>query len=221
MQATMLFRVFAMYQRSLRIVVFILGVYACQIIMVLFLLALFYRPLSDGRVHTAAFCVLISAHPYLFAYWVPLIATDAMLLVFVAVAGLRRAWSIPASENCTSTNSMWNTLVYDTAVYFSLTITMYTINAILWAKLPTPWIEVPAHFAVSTVVTLGCRLVLNLRHVYYLPFADDPEDTMIPIQILRPRMSMSSVRPSALLRSPRESGISLRIRERVDELVPG
>jgi len=199
-----------MHRRSLRNLCLILGAYAGQIFILLVALTVFYRPSEEHsglQFQSTAFCMLLSMNSYVFTYWLPLVAMDSFLLLFVIVAGLRRSRLGPASQNTASTNMMWNALVYDSILYFTMTITLYTLNVVLWLRLPAPWIEVPANFAVAGTATFGCRLSLNLREVFYLPLMEDCEATTLPFQIFDPHRSTLSVQVSSISERLREGGV--------------
>ncbi|KIK08559.1 hypothetical protein K443DRAFT_562861 [Laccaria amethystina LaAM-08-1] len=110
-------------------------------------------------------CMRITAPPYIFLFWIPILIFECLLFVL----SLRIAY-----RNCLEVGnwrgaSLLHVLLRDNFWHFVCAFAFYAVTAVTWLTVDPRYWSIPSVFAYSMTITLGCRLVLNLCDAFHHP----------------------------------------------------
>ncbi|KAF8897254.1 hypothetical protein BD779DRAFT_1667257 [Infundibulicybe gibba] len=199
MQCVMIFRTSAMYCRSRRIMTICLASFICEVAVMILILITSFSHISAFQEKDSGLYICTPYHlpKAIYLFWIPAIAFDIILLSLALAAGFKYFSNL-------NTNSMWKILLKDNLVYFSVTLTAYIINAVVWMSLPASWLEIPQAFSLMVTSVVGIRLVFNLRAAYYDVWSQSADASIAATQTFDARAN--SVSAQWEVRGRREPG---------------
>lgn len=110
--------------------------------------------------HTT-FCVPSRLPSYFYAFWIPLLAFEALMCGMA----LYRGFTTLDTEGSLfqSGRQLVRMLIRDSVFYFLAMFTTYLTNLIVWVSARQTLLEIPIGFSVALSSVLASRLVLNVR----------------------------------------------------------
>ncbi|KAF8076108.1 hypothetical protein FPV67DRAFT_1776695 [Lyophyllum atratum] len=167
-QSVMLFRTIAIFQHAQSIVMTCLLFYAVEIVSMAVILAASANTLN---VRSEPFPGLLMCTPQYVPHfsggvWIPAIIFDCGLCALSLWACLRHVNHLRGV--LLSRSQMWEVLLTDTVLYFSVTLTASIANTVVWFVLNPEWLKLLQGFSTAATCVMGGRLVLNLRRAYYV-----------------------------------------------------
>ncbi|KDQ53610.1 hypothetical protein JAAARDRAFT_209953 [Jaapia argillacea MUCL 33604] len=173
LQAIMQLRIYALYNRSKPVTMFMAVCFLTQIIAMATVLGTASPGLKtlNEPIPQIKSCVVINVPRYYFSYWIFIIVYDAVLLCLSAYQGLRDYARRRAMGKGTG-SSLIGVLLRDSFLYYFVVLVLYIADAITWLRDPSK-LEIPEGLTLAMSVILGSRLVLNLRRAYYAPISEE------------------------------------------------
>lgn len=177
MQLIMMFRIFALYQQSHKVLIFVLISFVSEVAATSALLVFSFKQLNSLVPSSLVMIQICAPHtvPKLFyTLWIPIILFETLLFVLSFIAGLthiRRMHGVKRLQR----QDLFSILLRDSVAYFLIILVAYFANAVAWLALPKSWSPLPDGLSLASTCIMGCRLVLNLRQAFYLPFARDSD----------------------------------------------
>ncbi|KAH6909751.1 hypothetical protein BKA70DRAFT_175323 [Coprinopsis sp. MPI-PUGE-AT-0042] len=197
-QSILINRVWCMYSRSKAVLVLLLGAFAAQISSSLVVIGLNHNLVSIHfpLTRTLNLCFPTGFSSWFWIFWVFIVIFDTLIFVLALLKGvrhwldtkhLRRARREAALQHdgafgSRMTLSLWinggggfiNVLIRDSIVFPFLSLLICVLNLVSWfGVLPDGWLQISLILAAAASPILGCRLILNLRELYYEPFAEE------------------------------------------------
>ncbi|KAF9468869.1 hypothetical protein BDZ94DRAFT_548070 [Collybia nuda] len=175
MQSTMLFRTFAMFRRNRFVIISCIICYAIEVctMVVIMILSFQFIDAINEPFPGIFICTPYNVPRYMYAFWLPIVVFDCVLFGLALWAGTQHVKVLHGLNSPRS--SMWEVLLKDSLLYFSVTLTTYITSAVVWLVVPAHWLELPQGFSIAGTCVMGVRLVLNLRKAYYMPRPGDIE----------------------------------------------
>ncbi|EIN12765.1 hypothetical protein PUNSTDRAFT_141373 [Punctularia strigosozonata HHB-11173 SS5] len=175
MQAILIMRVFALYNNSRRIFSLIAAGFVLEVGAIL-ILKLKYQAhqVSTEPVPGLHICTPINVPELFWTFWVPIIIFEFLLMLFplrMSFDYLRHMLSMPRGNDPWIGEVLLNILIRDSLLYFLVVTLTYLAIAIMWARFPAIWIEIPEGFSGAMTCIMGSRLTLNMREAFYKPFS--------------------------------------------------
>lgn len=157
-------RVYALYRRSLTVLIAMAVGFTIEVIVMSIFLGIGMaentntnRPLPNIRI-----CAVTHAPPVLAYVWLPDIVFGTFLFVLAGRIGFKRGrfgFNIFRMER----KDLVDALVYGNLHYFLCILVANVVNTGIWQGLGFSWFEAPEGFAAVIEIILGCRMVLDLN----------------------------------------------------------
>ncbi|KAF8639811.1 hypothetical protein AX17_001070 [Amanita inopinata Kibby_2008] len=173
-----------MYSCVWKVKVIVIAGYTFEVLAMLILLVVFSFTSKAEIYHSpsgSTQCIPKIVPAYSAVLWAPAFIFE---IIFVSLA-VRIAIKHARYNRLLAKDRTWEGFMYDSIVYFVITMAAFIGNAVSWTILPPEWHRLPLGFCVVSTCVIGNRLVLNLRRVYYGP-SNHSEDEGIPMEILSP-----------------------------------
>jgi len=171
MQLMMMSRIFALYPQSRKVLILVLACFISQVAATSTVLALaIHTFVVPPRFHI---CAPHRVPKYFCALWIPIILFEILLFALSLnawIAHLRRTRRLKPLQS----HDLVSILVRDSVAYFFVILVAYIANAVSYLVLPV-WNQLPDGLSLASTCVIGCRLMLNLREAYYLPFSEDSD----------------------------------------------
>ncbi|KAG1751502.1 uncharacterized protein EDB91DRAFT_610192 [Suillus paluster] len=157
-------RLYALYSRSQKILIAMAIGFTTEIMVmsVFFAIGTAKDTITNEPLPGIRVCAVTRAAPVVAYVWLPDIVFEAFLFLLAARIGFKRGrfgFNIFRMER----KSLINALLYGNVHYFFCILVANAVNAGIWQGLGPSWFEVPEGFAAAIEVTLGCRMVLDLK----------------------------------------------------------
>ncbi|KDQ56085.1 hypothetical protein JAAARDRAFT_320184 [Jaapia argillacea MUCL 33604] len=164
-QVIMQSRLYAMYNRSKRVLVF---TGTCFVIEIIGSLAFgLYQDLQVIPVRvfdTWTGCIVTKMPEYRVGMWLAIMAYEGILFLLALYKTLLHLFRM---NHPWTRNSVADVLLRDNLLYFFVIFSNYCLTVVAWFALPLVWVEILGSFNITVTCTLGCRLILNIREVSY------------------------------------------------------
>ncbi|KDQ56081.1 hypothetical protein JAAARDRAFT_320059 [Jaapia argillacea MUCL 33604] len=164
-QVIMQSRLYAMYGRSRRVLIF---TGTCFVIEIIASMAFgLYRDLRAAPVRVFekwTGCIVTNMPEYRVGMWLAIMAYEGILFLLALYKTLLHLLRM---NHPWTRNSVADILLRDNILYFFVIFTNYCLTIVAWFALPFVWVEILGTFNITVTCTLGCRLILNIREVSY------------------------------------------------------
>ncbi|PPR00711.1 hypothetical protein CVT24_000999 [Panaeolus cyanescens] len=178
MEGIMMFRISVMYRHSRRIVFWLLGAFTLEVASLVFIQV--YASRSDTSIGTFStrmrFCAPDYPADWYLLIWVPIITHEIFMLCFVVWKGIEyysQRHAYETAEKARGTGSLMHVLFRDSIFFPLIALVICAANFLGWLTLPIGYSQIGVSISAFAARFLGCRLVLNLREVYYHPFEEE------------------------------------------------
>ncbi|KAH7919935.1 hypothetical protein BV22DRAFT_1050715 [Leucogyrophana mollusca] len=175
MQIILQMRLYALYQRSNKVLSFTVLGYLAEIIAMSTILGIANAHIVDAnrRGSTAinepvpgiGICSATNIPASFYRFWLPIIAFEGMLCLLALRIGIGDLVSGFGVQGISGVNVV-KVLVKDSVFYFLCLVLACVVNAAMWQTLGEAWLEVPEGFSIAAKVVIGCRLILNLPKTF-------------------------------------------------------
>ncbi|KAH7922530.1 hypothetical protein BV22DRAFT_1037361 [Leucogyrophana mollusca] len=188
MQIILQLRVYALYNRSNRVLIFTILCYIAEIASTAVFMG---RPSTDVVVMNevlpgVGLCTTSSVPSSFDDFWYPVMLFEGILCALALWAGITHIRELRGlgSEGAIQgfrPGRVIEVFVRDNVFYFVCTSVICSVNVAVWQTLGENWFEIPAGFTFVAEVIMGCRLVLRMRESCYRPLGAsvDLEDCSI------------------------------------------
>ncbi|KAF9264212.1 hypothetical protein L218DRAFT_256890 [Marasmius fiardii PR-910] len=113
--------------------------------------------------HLNAFCSLTDQPSFLFQYWVPILAYNAVVLLLIGYKG----YEILASPRAREQNAALVEVYAKSVTNFAIMFSSYLLCCIFWIYAEFALGQIPIVLALSLSITNASNLLLHIRHAYY------------------------------------------------------
>jgi len=220
-QAILQLRVYALYDRSRKMLIFLIGATMLEIAAMAILTGITISHLFDlPIISTNTGCFYQGLLGFSALFWVPGLVYEPVLLLLV----LYKAW--PFRKQAMRSNLIAR-IARDSLIYFAAIFVELFISTIIWSLFPT-YINIVNPWSAALPSILGSRLLLNMREAvsyqgeanpnsYFLEFFVEDEVTSVgPIEQHYPDLANTAViedSTSLTVRSTRSSANERRSEE--------
>ncbi|KAG2004849.1 hypothetical protein CC2G_003359 [Coprinopsis cinerea AmutBmut pab1-1] len=191
MQGIIINRLWCMYRRSRLVITLLMTALFAEAASSIFVVALNFR-LETRITELNSYrdmCFPTGFDTHFYVFWIFILAFDALIftLAFLeAIKYIRESQARRAlhqgSERSFLNSDSWpwvsrhgnfvQVLLRDSIVFPFITLVSCLLNILAWFQvLPYGWLQNTLNLSAVCSPILGCRLVLNLRELYYEPFA--------------------------------------------------
>ncbi|KAF9551430.1 hypothetical protein CPC08DRAFT_823181 [Agrocybe pediades] len=162
-QAVLQIRIYALYYKNKKILIFMLVAYGITTAFSAWVLSF---DLSAGeslamQIPGGATCTLPPLPSRAFAFWIPINVYDAILCALAVYRGFVTFRLERSSGTLGST--LLNVMLRDSVFVFGLLTLAYMAGLVEWIKAPIAYAQIPAAFTVAMCCVLGSRMILNIR----------------------------------------------------------
>ncbi|KIM52751.1 hypothetical protein SCLCIDRAFT_1223498 [Scleroderma citrinum Foug A] len=163
-QVVLQFRVWAIYERSRKIMWFLTVLIIIEIMTMVALMAVTVARLDELPIVTTPFgCAFETLPPFASLFWVSAIVVEPILCILV----LRKAFGL--LNVCTETSAL---LARDSLVYFLPILAELSSMLVAWLTHPL-YISFFLPWTIAFPSLFGCRLLLNIRKHFESPRTSD------------------------------------------------
>jgi len=113
-------------------------------------------------VPSMAFCIPMAIPPYIYAFWIPILAFETLLFVLAVLRGIQTYRHTGSTFQ--SNKRLVGLLIRDSIAYYVVMFATY-LTCLLIFLLKVELLEVPIGFSVALSCVLGNRVILNVRKV--------------------------------------------------------
>ncbi|KDQ50835.1 hypothetical protein JAAARDRAFT_548650 [Jaapia argillacea MUCL 33604] len=163
-QAIMQFRLFAMYDRSRRLLCFMTTCYVIQVVAIMSFTLYQDTEVSVIRVEGWTVCLLTKVPRLLIGTWLSIMAFEGLLFslaLYKTVLHLREMRTNWTRENITTI------LLRDNLLYFLIMFTTYAMTVVTSSLIPSILSNIVASFTITLTCIMGSRLILNIRRAAF------------------------------------------------------
>ncbi|KAH7925224.1 hypothetical protein BV22DRAFT_1129157 [Leucogyrophana mollusca] len=164
MQITLQMRIYALYNRSRRVLIFMTLTFLGEVIAMSTILALANSrtivvndPLPDVKI-----CAVDNLPNFLFSLWMPIIIFEGLLCMFALWAGVKQLVLRSKLEGFRGGRAV-DALVKGNVFYFLCLLIPCTLNVVVWATVGDSYVDMTQGYGFATAIVVGCRLVISLR----------------------------------------------------------
>ncbi|KAH7919945.1 hypothetical protein BV22DRAFT_836506 [Leucogyrophana mollusca] len=167
MQIILQMRIYALYQRSNKVLSFTALGYLAEIIAMSTILGIANAHIVaiNEPIPGIGICSATNIPASFYRFWLPIIAFEGTLCLLALWVGIRDLVSGYRAQGINGVNVL-EVLVKDSVFYFLCLVLACVVNAAMWQTLGESWLEVPEGFSIAAKVVIGCRLILNLPKMF-------------------------------------------------------
>lgn len=173
MQAIMQYRIFTMYKQSKRVIFLAAVAFATEILsMVVIDLLYLHRINVNTEPHPGIHVCVSHNTNWFYISWIPIFGYESIILLLGLRAGMqffKESRSLPSSNRF----PLHFILLRDSILYPVIALIVGASNVLGWFRPLSYSTPVAAGLSQFFSRMLGCRLILNLREAYYLPFEEE------------------------------------------------
>ncbi|KAH7925267.1 hypothetical protein BV22DRAFT_453086 [Leucogyrophana mollusca] len=169
-------RVYALYNRSNRVLIFMILCYIAEIASMAVFMAQSNADLvvMNEVLPGVGLCTASSIPSSLDDFWYPVMLFEGMLCTLALWAGIThirelRGLGAGGVIQAFRPGRVIEVFVRDSVFYFVCMSATCSVNVAMWQALGENWFEIPVGFSIVAGVIMGCRLVLRMRESYYRP----------------------------------------------------
>jgi len=180
-------RIYALYDRSIKIRRILLFTFAAEVvtIIVIFILGATRGSAVADFAGNQSRCKVVNVVGWMWAFWVTLFGYECFLCTLAISKAYERAISSSSEETTPifSCSGLHNILIRDSVIYYVGICMIYVVNLAFWIKAMPETFDLATSLAVVYPSLIGCRLMINIRRVYYKPLSQiplTPSDVSLP-----------------------------------------
>ncbi|KAH7920034.1 hypothetical protein BV22DRAFT_828830 [Leucogyrophana mollusca] len=164
MQIILQMRIYALYKRSRRVLVFMTATFVMEIIAMstIMILADTDIDIVNSLPPDVQICAADGLPNFFFGWWLPIIIFEGLLCMFALCAGVRQLILRSQLEGFRGGRAV-DSLVKGNVFYFLCVLIPCTLNTVVWATLGVSYVQITQGFGFATAIVVGCRVVLSLR----------------------------------------------------------
>ncbi|KAH7919933.1 hypothetical protein BV22DRAFT_1040436 [Leucogyrophana mollusca] len=188
MQIILQLRVYALYNRSNRVLIFMILCYIAEIASMTVFIAQYNANIvvMDEVFPGVGLCTANFVPSSLVDFWYPAMLFEGMLCALALWAGIthiRELQSLGGEGTIQAfrPGRVIEVFVRDSVFYFFCASVISSVGVAMWQTLGETWFEIPEGFTFVSEVIMGCRLVLRMRESYYRPLGASMGSEDIPI----------------------------------------
>lgn len=176
-QAILQLRLYVLYDRSRRVLLFMGFVYVAEILAMAVILVT--ANLTSGSTNEPIpglkLCTNTGLSNSFYIFWLPVLSFECILCSLAVWAGVRRSRNDTSPISVSNKIRLLDVLIKGNVGYFLVIFLVSVVTAVMWGTLSEEWIEVPEGFPHAGTVIAGCRLILHIRDAT----TPAPEDTFL------------------------------------------
>ncbi|KIK26695.1 hypothetical protein PISMIDRAFT_8737 [Pisolithus microcarpus 441] len=176
-QAILQLRLYVLYDRSRRVLLFMGFVYVAEILAMAVILVT--ANLTSGSTNEPIpglkLCTNTGLSNSFYIFWLPVLSFECILCSLAVWAGVRRSRNDTSPISVSNKIRLLDVLIKGNVGYFLVIFLVSVVTAVMWGTLSEEWIEVPEGFPHAGTVIAGCRLILHIRDAT----TPVPEDTFL------------------------------------------
>ncbi|PPR00703.1 hypothetical protein CVT24_000991 [Panaeolus cyanescens] len=172
MQGIMAYRISSMYNHKRSVIVILLAgffIEMCVLVVLQVLTYIFPAPIRDPTLGVSL-CTHNTFPDWFWTIWLPFLLYELLMFGLTLRVALRYYHTLKLGRR---PHSLAYILFRDSMLFPIFAVIVCVINLITWTSLPHSAIQMSVSLAAFGPCILGCRLILNLREAYYLPFEEE------------------------------------------------
>ncbi|KAE9398765.1 hypothetical protein BT96DRAFT_994585 [Gymnopus androsaceus JB14] len=180
-------RLYALYERSIKIKRILFSTFAAEaaIVIVIFIIGATRGTAVADFSGNQSRCKVVDVPEWMWAFWATLVGYECILCTLVVFKAYERASIMHDEKNpITSWSGLQNILIRDSVIYYVGICMIYIANMSFWIKALPETFDLATSIAVVYPSLIGCRLMINIRRVYYKPLSQiplTPSDVSLPL----------------------------------------
>ncbi|KAG7090859.1 hypothetical protein E1B28_009941 [Marasmius oreades] len=157
--------IYVLYDGSRRITGFLGGCFLAEAIAMYTMLGKSFEDIhvASHIIPSHAFCSLLNPPPFLFHYWIPILAYNAIILLLIGYKG----YEILASPRARQQNAALVGVYTKSTINFVIMFSAYLLCCIFWIYAEFALGQIPVVLALSLSITNASNLLLHIRQAYY------------------------------------------------------
>ncbi|KIJ17896.1 hypothetical protein PAXINDRAFT_98073 [Paxillus involutus ATCC 200175] len=159
-------RLYALYNKSKKLVVFTGAMYLAEIIAMsgILLKVDLEVETSNQPLPGITICTALMTPNVLYSFWIPPLVFESILCFLSIWVGVKRSrqYLKPALVKGNRMRLV-NVVIMGNVMYFFGILLSYAVNAAMWQALGPGWIEIPEGFPQAAAIIAGCPLILHVR----------------------------------------------------------
>ncbi|KAF8843232.1 hypothetical protein BDN67DRAFT_964600 [Paxillus ammoniavirescens] len=159
-------RLYALYNKSKKLVVFTGAIYLAEIIAMsgILLKANLDVETSNHPLPGINICTALMTPSVFYSFWIPPLIFESILCFLSIWIGVKRSrqYLQPALVKGNRMRLV-NVVIMGNVMYFFGILLSCVVNAAMWQALGPGWIEIPEGFPQAIEIIAGCRLILHIR----------------------------------------------------------
>lgn len=178
MQAIMQYRVSCMYKHQRKAVFLMVTAFAIEVLSMAAINLVYLRRTIEraASIEKLNLCIGVHFPGRYTVYWIAVFVFELMIFILGFQAGLvyfRESRLIHSLGK----HGLRKILIRDSILFPLIAFIVGGVNVFVWSRLASYSITISVTFSQLLSRILGCRLVLNLREAYYLPFESEVDPT--------------------------------------------
>ncbi|KAF8840843.1 hypothetical protein BDN67DRAFT_968027 [Paxillus ammoniavirescens] len=159
-------RLYALYNKSKKLVVFTGAIYLAEIIAMsgILLKIELAVEITNQPLPGIYICTAQKTPSAMYSFWIPPLVLESVLFSLSIWIGVKRSreYLKPAIIKGNGMRLV-NVIIMGNVVYFFGVLLSYIVNFAIWKALGPEWVEIPEGFPQAAAIIAGCRLILHVR----------------------------------------------------------
>ncbi|KIY66217.1 hypothetical protein CYLTODRAFT_423656 [Cylindrobasidium torrendii FP15055 ss-10] len=157
--------IYVIYDRNVKIAASLglLFIVECAATVTLLVLGLKNIDVASDLITGINFCSLRTIPPLFKVFWVPFLAYNAVVLILFLI----KSYQVLFSTTYAPSDKLVRNVYHNSAINYVAMFCSYLFCCFMWLKLDFGYAQIPAVFALVFSIMNACRLLLNIREVYF------------------------------------------------------